>query len=250
MPSLTLPPASEAFIDKADDVGDISRSQSPTSPPFSPITPVMSSSLPRQGSPDYHNNFIPPAPTEVPLQPISESDNPDAIALRAAISILQMQRQQTLQDLKTLERQKQQAAVDPGGFARVVASGTIKTRSTGVLGSNPGHAQFDSGDSQTGPGNGPSSGAQNTKFEDIPGPQSIVRCPPVNWAKYHVMGAPLDKLHEEQRRRPVNYQSIDDGAQIRGEEDLIAAAYDPWKDTLQAMPQASKPTQSGSYGND
>lgn len=37
---------------------------------------------------------------------------------------------------------------------------------------------------------------------DLPKPQEIFRCPPIEWEKYRVLGAPLDKLVEEQQRRP------------------------------------------------
>lgn len=59
-----------------------------------------------------------------------------------------------------------------------------------------------------------------------------MRCPPVNWAKYHVVGEALDKLHEEQRRRPVNDQGNDDTLGVEGEDHIIAAPYNPWKDRL------------------
>lgn len=40
--------------------------------------------------------------------------------------------------------------------------------------------------------------------KDLPKPQEIFRCPPIEWEKYRVLGAPLDKLVEEQQqqRRP------------------------------------------------
>ncbi|KAL8634362.1 MAG: hypothetical protein Q9228_008044, partial [Teloschistes exilis] len=172
MPSLTLPPPSEAITNANGAAGDSLRSQSPVSPPFSPITPVMSNSLPSQGNQEEHNHFIPPAPTEVPLQPISASDNSDAVALRAALSILQMQRQQTLKDLTTLEQQKKQAAVDPEGFSKAVASGEIRTRSTGVLESSLDVSQSDNPNKMADSGDG---ALKVSKFEDIPGPQNIVR---------------------------------------------------------------------------
>lgn len=39
-------------------------------------------------------------------------------------------------------------------------------------------------------------------YKDLPKPQEIFRCPPIEWEKYRVLGAPLDKLVDEQQRRP------------------------------------------------
>ncbi|KAL8870627.1 MAG: hypothetical protein Q9174_003375 [Haloplaca sp. 1 TL-2023] len=174
------------------------------------------------------------------LQPFSESENPDAIALRSALSILQIQRQQTLRDLVALERQKKMALVDPDEFARAVSSGKVKTRSTGVLESASSFAPFDTTspnqEEQVKSKSEDTRKQESSDFEDLPGPQSIVRCPPINWTKYHVMGEPLDNLHEEQRRRPVDGQSNDVVTQARGEEHVIAAPYDPWRDKLDRQP--------------
>ena len=73
---------------------------------------------------------------------------------------------------------------------------------------------------------------------EIPGSQNVVRMPPVNWAQYHIVGESLDKLHEEQRRRPVGGDIIGEelrpreGGRARGEEHVIARPYDPFVDKL------------------
>ncbi|KAI4199962.1 MAG: hypothetical protein LQ350_004223 [Teloschistes chrysophthalmus] len=246
----SLPPPLEASTHGDGASGDSFRSQSPASPPFSPITPVMSNSLPSQEIQENHPDTIPPVPMEVPLLPVSESDNPDAIALRAALSILQMQRQQTLKDLATLEQQKKQALVDPEGFSKAIATGEIRTRSTGVLEFSPEVSQPNNSNELGGSVNEAVAHTNMSNFGFIPGPQNIVRCPPVNWAKYHVVGESLDRLHEEQRRRPVNYQSNSGEPQVRGQEHVVAAPYDPWKDQLRAAPQGSESKQTGSNDHD
>lgn len=38
---------------------------------------------------------------------------------------------------------------------------------------------------------------------NLPTPQDIVRCPPINWAQYAIPGEPLDRLHNEQRTQPT-----------------------------------------------
>ncbi|RYC54702.1 hypothetical protein CHU98_g11504 [Xylaria longipes] len=40
-------------------------------------------------------------------------------------------------------------------------------------------------------------------WTQIPKPQNVVRCPPINWSQYAVVGESLDKLHNEQVRRPA-----------------------------------------------
>ncbi|KAL8737920.1 MAG: hypothetical protein Q9181_001225 [Wetmoreana brouardii] len=248
MPSLILPQDSPTHHAE-ENAG----SESPTAPPFSPITPVMSNSLPSHDSKGWQQASPVQAPPIPPLQTFSESDNPDAIALRSAISVLQIQRQQSLRDLISLERQKKIAATDPEGFATAVTAGKIKTHSTGVLGSTPGFTPSapprlgNSNDAETESDIEACAEPRASIFEDIPGPQNVVRCPPINWAKYHVLGEPLDKLHEEQRRRPVNDQTLDDESQTRGEENIVAAPFDPWRDKLEPLPQKADHSRDGSH---
>lgn len=190
--------------------------------------------------------------------PISESTNSDAIALRAAMSILQLQRQQALRDMQTLERQKEAAVANPEAFARDVASGKIKARGMqGILGP-VGEVQdgFNGVDSRRKeelngrPADDVEDGVEMDDSEDeddkptaetsrvfgeIPSEQNVVRMPPVNWTKYHIVGESLDKLHEEQRSRPVAGQPLRDEdlkPKQRAPEHVIASPYDPWRDKL------------------
>ena len=212
-----------------------SRSGSPIAPPFSPITPVMPNSLPQKS--DYQH-FPPTDPHQLPpTSAVSLNDNPDAIALRSAISVLQLQRQQTLRDLKTLESRKQTAVADPEQFARDLSAGKIKTAPSGVLGSQqdftPSPDNKRSLDSESQVDSESEKSAQSAAaFDNIPGPQNIVRCPPINWARYHVEGRALDKLHEEQRRRPTNDRDRKGGTVTGNAEHVIAAPYNPWLDVL------------------
>ena len=173
------------------------------------------------------------------------SDNPDAIALRAAMSVLQIQRQQALRDMKTLEDQKAKALKDPEAFAKAVSDGTIKSRSMAGIIPNPSpiHASHDSKgnptldsdseDEEVVPPSDPSA------FGTIPSAQNVVRMPPVNWAKYHIVGESLDELHEEQRRRPSPGQPLTDEdlkPREREPEHVIAAPYNPWLDKVGEKP--------------
>lgn len=40
-------------------------------------------------------------------------------------------------------------------------------------------------------------------WRKLPKPQTVVRCPPVNWSQYAVVGESLDKLHAEQVAAPT-----------------------------------------------
>ncbi|KAL8806607.1 MAG: hypothetical protein Q9182_001255 [Xanthomendoza sp. 2 TL-2023] len=212
----------------------------------------MSNDLPTQNT---SRHGYPQSPEFPPLQSFTESENPDAIALRAAISVLQIQRQQALRDLVSLERQKKVAAANPQDFARAVASGEIKTRSTGLSDFETSFApensdsNIDVSEEHLGSDMETPDKTTHSPFEDIPGPQNIVRCPPVNWAKYHVLGQPLDDLHEEQRRRPVDGQPTENKVQLRGEEHVIASPYNPWKDRLEPLAKKTNTGSEGSHNN-
>ncbi|MCJ1254390.1 hypothetical protein MMC24_002205 [Lignoscripta atroalba] len=221
------------------------RSISPAGPPYSPITPVLPAATLAPASTGYGQ--IPASnPVDPPSAvPISEIDNPDAIALRSALSILQMQRQQSLRDLKTLERQKHAAVADPEAFARDVSSGKIKSYPpTGLFGSGQitsdsqqkywrDDEPHESDDDKMISGN-------TSEFGRIPGPQNVIRCPPINWAKYHVVGEALDKLHEEQRSRPTPGEPHRDQEPTRASEHVIAAPYRPWTDKLPETPMRTR----------
>lgn len=218
---------------------DYHRSISPAAPPYSPITPVMSSTSLFENTAEYQHAPPQDVPQPPSPMPISETENPDAVALRAALSILQIQRLQTLRDMKNLEQQKKAAVADPERFAADVAKGKVKTISGNGLmvgpalevehKTTPDDFQDSALDSdldderplQEGP-----------RFENIPGPQNVVRMPPVNWAKYHIVGESLDKLHEEQRARPTPGHPRRNEDLLRAPEHVIAAPYNPWTDKV------------------
>ena len=185
------------------------------------------------------------------------------------MSILQLQRQQALRDMQTLEKQKEAAVANPEAFARDVASGKIKARGMrdvlGPVGEVQNGAKGvdyrqagepngslaervedseemeDSADEDDKPMAEPSS-----TFGEIPSEQNVVRMPPINWAKYHIVGESLDKLHAEQRSRPVAGQPLRDEdlkPKQRAPEHVIASPYDPWRDKLEVKEKGR--TRSG-----
>ncbi len=218
---------------------DYHRSASPVAPPYSPITPVMSSTILFENTAEYQHAPPQDVPQPPLPMPISETENPDAVALRAALSILQIQRLQTLRDMKNLEEQKKAAVADPERFAADVAKGKVKTISGNglVVGptlkvehkTSPDDFQDSALDSDV---DDERPLREGPRFENIPGPQNVVRMPPVNWAKYHIVGESLDKLHEEQRARPTPGQPRRNEDLLRAPEHVIAAPYNPWTDKV------------------
>lgn len=231
-------------------------SASPDTPPYSPLTPVLASSsisglngaLHQPNAPTARQSRSEPGPQQSPKQqrhqtqpllPFSESDNPDAIALRSALSILHLQRQNALRDLKTLERQKHIARADPEAFAADALAGRVKTARSSGLGSSTSSSiitpQQDHVLAMNHHGENLSLESQRSKkFDDMPGPQNIIRAPPINWAKYQIVGEPLDRLHEEQKTRPTPGQPRRDADEDRPgpNHHVIAAPYSPWADKL------------------
>lgn len=158
------------------------------------------------------------------------------------MSILQIQRQQALRDMTTLEEQKRKALSDPDGFARGVNEGRIRSRrvegivpAAGDRGDGETNS-IDDDDDETAEHVG-SEKADGAAFGAIPGAQNVVRMPPVNWSKYHIVGESLDKLHEEQRARPsegrvARDEDLRPGGRQREEESLVAGPYNPWVDRV------------------
>ena len=218
----------------------MSGSSSPPAPPYSPITPEMTFSELAASDNEFHYGTSAQGAQQPPNLPFSETDSADAMALRSAISILQIQRQQTLRDMKTLEEQKKLAVADPEGFSEAVHSGRVKTKGAegqfivpllDVADEARANGVEDVDMDMNGDG-GSKSAVQTTNFKDMPGAQNVVRCPPIEWAKYKIVGESLDKLHEEQRARPASGQPHDEGNNGRAPENVIAAPYVPWKDKL------------------
>lgn len=81
-------------------------------------------------------------------------------------------------------------------------------------------------------------------WADLPKPQDIARCPPINWSQYAVQGEVLDRLHSEQLSRPTlgtparlgangSYEftgapNPDDGKKLEG----ISAPFNPLRDKI------------------
>lgn len=194
-------------------------SSSPPRPSYSPVTPTLS-----------HENRINHDRSEVRLidepspLPLSLDDNADAIALRATISLLQMQRQQSLKDIRDLDKIKDAALNDPRGFANELRAGNLsKSVADGITFDD---VEYETDDEPTG-----TAAHASSKFARLPQAQNIARCPPIEWSKYHIVGKPLDEMHEMQKQ----YPGASDNSHVNGssgKEHEIMAPYRPFKDKL------------------
>ena len=103
---------------------------------------------------------------------------------------------------------------------------------------------------------GPSTADDARRFPAPPSAQNVYRMPPINWSKYSVVGAALDRLHEEQRARPAGGapavapaaaaaatafpapDGLGGGAEGRGPRHELAAPYRPMVDAARLVPAA------------
>ena len=187
------------------------------------------------------------AESHIPEQPqptdnrLSDSPpRPSYSPLRAAISILQLQRQQAIKDMRNLERMKQAALQEPEAFVEDLRAG--KLSQPPPSGVDVDTDLDDDGDDMDGNGesrhNRELDSTSVSRFGTFPTAQNVVRCPPIEWSKYHVVGHGLDRLHEHQRRFPgSNYSDLQSQ---QSQPHVIAAPYRPFSDTLDLAPLTTK----------
>jgi hypothetical protein len=255
--------------------------------------------------------YNPPSvlPRKPDATPIADSDNVDVIALRSAISILQLQHQTAQRDIRALDRLRQDALLDPEAYvkelvrrvnerasqtaaaggggsgggvgggagpadllaptvgnllaalgsehellrldprsepevlaeeapagtpnAKAKSATATKLQKKGDEQANGGSSDKDSDAEMEDDSDEDSKPAQHSKFPVAPTAQNVYRMPPVNWSKYQVVGGALDRLHEEQRRRPTPGQPE---RSEKSEEHVMAAPYAPVVDAARLGP--------------
>jgi hypothetical protein len=166
--------------------------------------------------------------------------------LKSAISILQLQRKTAERDIKILRRIKERAAEEPNEFLDKLAKGDIKTVASDSISDSEEDEDvemfIDGPEGQKVNGASPDGGLKKQQeWERIPGQQNVVRCPPVNWEKYAVVGESLDKMHQDQLARMsegMPQRFIDGQYHFGGEGqrrashlgNSISAPYTPGKD--------------------
>lgn len=256
------------------------RAKSPVAPEFSPITPKFLPALPalpttvahlsstesprvvdtsthaaqQDGAAGRPTQHVP----EPALQPFSSDDSTDGLALRAAIYSLQFQKRKAQDDMKALEQLKNLALADPERFTQDLLAGKLKEKRQrfgsleellDVVEDNDeedGQASttYDAamGDERELAEVPSSQSTASPIFPPIPGPQDVVRMPHINWNKYHIVGEPLDALHEQQRRWPgaAPFQ------QNRGRDFAVAAPYSPFYDSFDGHQRHQRNISDGS----
>jgi hypothetical protein len=228
-----------------------------------------------------------------PAEPIDLHSNPDVLALKSAISILQIQRRKAERDMVTLNHVRSAALAEPEAFVQDLTAGRVRVEGERLLvggvrdedsdsdsdsdgesksdGDNDGDKEKEkdsimsdnnneekqiksdgSAQTESHPQSQPTTEIKyNVKTDpqpwtSIPKPQNIVRCPPINWSQYAVVGESLDKLHNEQVLRPAQgtpavltseghfeFKGGDGGGVGKQERYIgVAAPYTPGKDKI------------------
>ena len=233
----TSPPYQQAWWATEDDVAwGLDGTDEIPRPPISPITPTASHerlvstadmAVDPSRRPSHDSRFT----IRPPPEPIDEDTNSDILALKSAASVLQIQKQKAKQDIQALKKIRDDAVKEPENFVAELRSGKLNHEPDH---SNPLQATFEdhseSEDEEQTDQELATPHVENSKsgFGRIPSAQNVVRCPPVNWEKYHVVGQALDRMHEEQRRKPSPGQPWSEER-----EAMIAAPYSPFRDAPQ-----------------
>ncbi|KAA8909004.1 hypothetical protein FN846DRAFT_757323, partial [Sphaerosporella brunnea] len=112
----------------------------------------------------------------------------DSIALRSTLRLLMLQRDRAKRDIHTLESMREDALREPLEFVEFIQSQKRRPAAAVAGGARP---------------SSPADGKRPNIFSgrELPKPQEIYRCPPIEWSQYRILGAPLDAMHEKQRRR-------------------------------------------------
>ncbi|PHH67584.1 hypothetical protein CDD82_1303 [Ophiocordyceps australis] len=228
-------------------------------PPMSPITPTLipaqlPDATPQQPLPSpalprpvfRHSQPDQVAMSPPPPQPIDFDANPDVLALKSAISVLQVQRKRAEADMQTLSTARDEALVDTEAFVQDLAAGRVRSIGEATALRHDAHHQDhdekDQAQDAQSTNQDTSNKAHERQWNDLPRPQNIVRCPPINWAKYAVVGESLDKLHAEQVSHPTQgtpaslgpggAYEFKSGSGSQEKYPGIAAPYAPGKDRI------------------
>jgi hypothetical protein len=178
---------------------------------------------------------------------IKLDENTDALALKSAMSILQIQARNAENDIRNLARLKDRALQEPDRFMKAAETGDMQMNGDRLF--NPtvedDAGEDDDNEMEDGDEAQANGEASEKPWGKIPSRQTVVRCPPINWQKYAVMGQSLDKLHEDQQSRPTDGmpQIIGPDGQLRYGGDGtrrpadmgIASPYQPGRDKIDKM---------------
>ncbi|KAF7545817.1 hypothetical protein G7Z17_g8877 [Cylindrodendrum hubeiense] len=149
-------------------------------------------------------------------------------------------------------RTKDEAVLDPEAFVKDLVNGKINA--PGGTADDDDDDNDDDDDEMKIDDAGEGSSRQRPvdkprEWTTIPQPQNVVRCPPINWSQYAVVGESLDKLHNEQVARPSQGTPAAIGTngtyEFKGEGKQekypgVAAPYAPLQDRLGKKPKGKK----------
>ncbi|GKT83366.1 hypothetical protein Ct61P_01216 [Colletotrichum tofieldiae] len=206
-----------------------------------------------------HTSQPPTAPAIPPPrpEPIDFESNPDVLALKSAISILQMQSKKAAADVQALNAAKNAAVENPSAFLADLGAGKVHTQGDKLFPESDSDSDDETegkkADQRAGEG-GAEQGkakAQPQPWESLPKPQNVVRCPPINWSQYAVVGESLDKIHADQIARPSQGAPATLGPngtyEFKGEPGGnqrpfigVAAPYTPGKDRIDKKAKGGK----------
>lgn len=165
------------------------------------------------------------------------------IALRSAISVLQVQKNRATGDIRDLNKIRHEALDEPEAFIRDLIAGKVKAKDS--------FAALDEDEDEDEENGCKTSDCDQREraWCSLPRAQDVVRCPPVNWAQYAVVGESLDKLHADQISRPSTGVPAVFGSSglydIKGEGKQekypgVAAPYAPGKDVIDRKAKGKK----------
>lgn len=156
--------------------------------------------------------------------------------------MLQVQKKRATGDIQALNRVRDEALEDPESFMKDLAAGKVKQRDDFVFGAvDSDDEEMKDDDSDSKRSSRQEESSQPREWSSLPKPQDVVRCPPINWAQYAVVGESLDKLHADQVSRPSQgspavfgsngmYDLKNEGKQEKYTG--VAAPYAPGKDRI------------------
>lgn len=140
---------------------------------------------------------------------------------------------------------------DPEGFSEALGRGEIKVKPDPWR--NPGPIEDDDEDDDEKIDvemNEVIGREREKKWPLLPTPQDVVRCPPINWTQYAIVGESLDKLHKDQQARPsegMPQRVAPDGQVVFGGEGQrraadvgVVAPFAPGKDRVEKKKSGKK----------
>ncbi|KAK1825675.1 hypothetical protein QBC39DRAFT_366299 [Podospora conica] len=167
--------------------------------------------------------------------------------------------------MQTLARAKAAALADPEGFVADLTAGRVRSEGDPLMGatsySSSSSSSDDEDDDEDDEDSDGTAARKRHRSNDsappwtrLPRPQTVVRCPPINWAQYGVVGESLDKLHAEQVAAPTagvpaplgpggsyEFKAAVDGQQPPANRLVgVAAPYAPGKDKIEKVKGARR----------